>query len=641
MKNKNTLKITIKTIFVQKIHLIPLLNIPQNNDMFIYFSYNPELKAIEIKSFNKELGNRQKYIIDNYPKEKCFNCNCDLMVDNCYYFGGDGKIKFFCSNCRKDDSSTIKLLNVKNKICPENNELLNKLYSYLERNKKNSDVKYIKEMEKLIKLTNTLLYLLSLFENNTFFEKQVLYLENFRSNFLNYLEIVDKIGMNNIYLFLHNLFIISIDKYDKNWLLNFVTYIYKRRTVFNISTIQFHILSNLCDKVFVDGSSDNYFDEVKEEICDLKKIKYQIELNNINSQYSLMQYSIINNKMLSFRKESKIKEIKNKLLDYIRNYYYSFNYVSSKKVLERKLINSIIVSLLKNHNDKFQKVEISENIINSIQKELSGILRYLGNSSEHNLLYNKISNQISYFEQFKREKIFTSYNKNKQLINVSTIGEKVFLTDEDKKVLEKYISESIDDSYTRIITLKDIKPDFFSPEKLQVILEFLFYIRDKTIKTIHILDKSALSFFEYLNKNPFENQEEKKEENSIYNEGEEDDLIEELKIYSQPKYSSDSNSINLNVFNRLKIKSKEEIDLGSALNYIFFYKSKIDYTKEIKYLYDNIVLPLEKITNNKDEQNEMKKNKWMNLNNQIQYIYERIDSLFKKDPFYNDIIKYS
>ena len=447
--------------------------------------------------------------------------------------------------------------------------------------------------------------------------------------------------MNNIYLFLHNLFIISIDKYDKNWLLNFVTYIYKRRTVFNISSIQFHILSNLCDKVFVDGSSDNYFDEVKEEIYDLKKIKYQIELNNINSQYSLMQYNIINNKMISFRKESKIKEIKTKLLDYIGNYYYSFNYVSSKKVLERKLINSIIVSLLKNHHDKFQKVEISENIINSIQKELSDILKYLGNSSEHNLLYNKISNQISYFEQFKREKIFTSYNKNKQLINVSTIGEKVFLTDEDKKVLEKYISESIDDSYTRIITLKDIKPDFFSPEKLQVILEFLFYIRDKTIKTIHILDKSALSFFEYLNKNPFENQEEKKEENSIYNEGEEDDLIEELKIYSQPKYSSDSNSINLNVFNRLKIKSKEEIDLGSALNYIFFYKSKIDYTKEIKYLYDNIVLPLEKITNNKDEQNEMKKNKWMNLNNQIQYIYERIDSLFKKDPFYNDIIKYS
>ena len=175
---------------------------------------------------------------------------------------------------------------------------------------------------------------------------------------------------------------------------------------------------------------------------------------------------------------------------------------------------------------------------------------------------------------------------------------------------------------------------------MQVILEFLFYIRDKTIKTIHILDKSALSFFEYLNENPFENQEDKKEKNTIYNEGEEDDLIEELKIYSQPKYSPDSNSINLNVFNGLKIKSKEEIDIGSALNYIFFYKPKTDYTKEIKYLYDNIVLPLEKITKNKDEQDKIETNNWLNLQNQIQYIYDRIDSLFKNDPFYNDIIKY-
>ena len=182
------------------------------------------------------------------------------------------------------------------------------------------------------------------------------------------------------------------------------------------------------------------------------------------------------------------------------------------------------------------------------------------------------------------------------------------MTEEDKKVLEKYISESTDESYTRIITLKNIKPKLFDPQKLQVILEFLFFIRDKTIKTIHLLDKSALSFFEYLNENPFENQEEKKEENTIYDEGEEeDDLMEELKIYSKPKYSANPDNNNLNVFNGLKIKSKEEIDLGSALNYIFFYKPKTDYTKEIKYLYDNIVLPLEKITNNKDEQDKTKK----------------------------------
>ena len=158
MKIKKDIKIKIKTTLVQKIRPIPLLNIPQNGDMFSYFSYNPESKSIEINSSNKELGNPQKYMVDNYPKEKCVNCNCELMVDNCYYFVGDGNIKFYCLNCRKDDSSTIKLRNVKNNASSKNNELINKLHSYLERNKKNSNEKYIKEIEKLIKLTNNLLY---------------------------------------------------------------------------------------------------------------------------------------------------------------------------------------------------------------------------------------------------------------------------------------------------------------------------------------------------------------------------------------------------------------------------------------------------------------------------------------------------
>ena len=74
-----------------------------------------------------------------------------------------------------------------------------------------------------------------------------------------------------------------------------------------------------------------------------------------------LKFDVSYNKLLAFRSETKIKEIKEKLEENLRNYCHSYQYVSSKKVLERKLINSIIFIILKNHYNLFNGVKLNEN----------------------------------------------------------------------------------------------------------------------------------------------------------------------------------------------------------------------------------------------------------------------------------------
>ena len=54
-------------------------------------------------------------------------------------------------------------------------------------------------------------------------------------------------------------------------------------------------------------------------------------------------------------------------------------------------------------------------------------------------------------------------------------------------------------SYTRIYASKSNKD--INPDKLQAILEFLFFLRDKTIDIIHLLIDNAILFFQFLTNN--------------------------------------------------------------------------------------------------------------------------------------------
>ena len=116
---------------------------------------------------------------------------------------------------------------------------------------------------------------------------------------------------------------------------------------------------------------------------------------------------------------------------------------------------------------------------------------------------------------------------------------------------------------------------------MQIILDFLFYLRDKTINIIHILSKNALRFSGFLNENHLGHSEKEKEPdnkiNIIEDKKEDKDQIEEMEYYIPPKRSNNSKIINSLILNVLKVNPFKEIDSYSAFDYIFFYKPKQDY----------------------------------------------------------------
>ena len=241
----------------------PMIYIPQIEDIFICFHFNQETQSIEILFLNKEKRMSEKYILDNYPNEKCEICESQIIIENCFYNLDEKKIRYYCPNCNKNGLSVLKLMEKKDNSFSKSDELIDKLNSYLENNKSSSSTKFIEEMEKLVKITNSIIFLLKIFESNKEFKTQKMYLQTFKNNFLRYFEIVEKLKMNNLYLFLNNICIISIYNYEKKWLINTVVHIFKNYKNFNVSEIQFSILKDIFDEVFEKDPFENNYKELE------------------------------------------------------------------------------------------------------------------------------------------------------------------------------------------------------------------------------------------------------------------------------------------------------------------------------------------------------------------------------------------
>ena len=641
MEGKKKVKARKQHRIVEKLLTLPLYHLPKYNDMYFCFFFNKENKSLEICQMKEEFEKPLEYSIDKYPIEKCKKCECELMIDNCFYISDNKDIIYYCSNCQKNKGAATKLEKMKIPFSKNSADLLSKLNSYLENNGKNAGNILVKEMEKLITLTNSMLYFLDLLEKENLFETQVQYLINFRDSFIDYFDIVDRIRMNDLYLFLKNFCVVGIYKYSNNLITDFFENIYGKLISFNVSEIQLFIMNKLFDKVKLEEKVNNYFKKLEIKNGNFAEKEYRIDLNEANIQYLLLDNSLTQNNLLAFKNETKIKEIKEKLSYYLRNYFHSFDYISSKKVLERKLINSIIFLLFKNHSSLFKKIEFTSSIMFSLIKELKDILKFLGNSSKKSPLYKKIKKEIEYFEKFKKNE---NYNSEYLISNDKLKIRHIFLTLEEKNILKKYSSENNEDSYTTIYASKITKNPLVTPEHLQIILEFLFFSREKTINTIHILKKDALFFFGYLKEDGLKSEEGKSDEiyltNSIDNSKKDEDILEELKNYSKPKDSKNADIINKKVFELLKINPKEEINSHSAFEYIFNYKPKEDYYKEIEFLYEKVVMPLDNIIPKENDIDSFERNQWKNLESKIQYIYDKIDNKFKDNPNYQIIHNY-
>ena len=619
---------------------IPVLEIPKSEDVFIYLDFDEESKAINCNYINKEEIS-QKFLIENYPIEKCKKCQCELTVNNLNFLESNSTIELFCDNCCQNKESISALSLLENKLIL-NNQLIIKLKSYLNNNNDLTIPFYKKTMDGLISFTNIIIILFELFKSKSAFKIPVKFMENYINNINLYLEIVDNINMKNLYLFFKNFMIVSTIKINKNFLNKFLDHYLNRIDNFNITEIQLFILKKLFNtegKIYLILIENNL--EKKEKNLEIKNLE-------LNENLSLLRH-IYNEKKISWLKEKiKIMELKTNIINFLRDYNDSYNYISSKKVLERKFINEIIFVLFKYHHEKFQKIKGNEYILSSIEKELQNIIRFLGDSSNTKtiLLKKKIKEQINYFKEQRESKSDElKSNSSKNLSNYKLKNKEISLTKDEKELLKDYLSTTTEDSYTVIYASNKTNPETIDYRKIQVILEFLFFIRDKTISIIHILNKTSTLFFNFLFQYSSTKKFEEIEKNvineiTIQNNNDEDYYyIDELKNDFDFTFSKDHKTQNKNIFKNLEIEYINDIDCLSALKYIFSNKINNDYMKEINYLYNNIVLPernkQEELIKEKDKESE-----YFLFQKKIDTEYNKLEDKFKNDPLFNRIIAY-
>ena len=619
---------------------IPVLEIPKSEDVFIYLDFDEESKAINCNYINKEEIS-QKFLIENYPIEKCKKCQCELTVNNLNFLESNSTIELFCDNCCQNKESISALSLLENKLIL-NNQLIIKLKSYLNNNNDLTIPFYKKTMDGLISFTNIIIILFELFKSKSAFKIPVKFMENYINNINLYLEIVDNINMKNLYLFFKNFMIVSTIKINKNFLNKFLDHYLNRIDNFNITEIQLFILKKLFNtegKIYLILIENNL--EKKEKNLEIKNLE-------LNENLSLLRH-IYNEKKISWLKEKiKIMELKTNIINFLRDYNDSYNYISSKKVLERKFINEIIFVLFKYHHEKFQKIKGNEYILSSIEKELQNIIRFLGDSSNTKtiLLKKKIKEQINYFKEQRESKSDElKSNSSKNLSNYKLKNKEISLTKDEKELLKDYLSTTTEDSYTVIYASNKTNPETIDYRKIQVILEFLFFIRDKTISIIHILNKTSTLFFNFLFQYSSTKKIEEIEKNvineiTIQNNNDEDYYyIDELKNDFDFTFSKDHKTQNKNIFKNLEIEYINDIDCLSALKYIFSNKNNNDYMKEINYLYNNIVLPernkQEELIKEKDKESE-----YFLFQKKIDTEYNKLEDKFKNDPLFNRIIAY-
>lgn len=458
--------------------------------------FNEEIQSLEAHFVNEKTKISEHFKIGSYPVEICYNmeCHAELSIDNCFYLFNKNTIEFYCEKCSRDKISIDKLSILANNSF-SNRKIIELLKSYLERNKKSSNTNCIKEMNVLIKFTDSILILFDIFNGKEEFNKKALFIQNYLDNLILYLEIVNKLKMENLYLFLKNMVVFVATEKNKIFLTNVTDYYSRYANKFNISQIQFFILEEIF-KPHHEIYSKTIKNEIKMDEFTQKSLLLQMKFD-----FNSLKKKVSDNKVSWLQMEMNINELKQKIINFLRTYYNSYNYISSKKVLELKFINEILLTIFKYHHQSFESINETENIINAIQKELSDIIKFLDKSKDKEAfeLLEKIKKENIFLENKKQNKKDNRKNKSNAQNNSNKQKNKsekrISLTDEEKNLLMEYSLSNTEDSYTAIYASKLKNPKGITADKFQVIIEFLFFIRDKIIDTIHLLNETVVFFF--------------------------------------------------------------------------------------------------------------------------------------------------
>ena len=640
---------------------IPILKFPKSEDEFVCYILNKDKKYIEIYLINIASSIKEKYPIESCPVEICENCQDKLTLDNLSFVGNCRTLKLFCRKCCPKDGTIVDLYSTANNNT-ENKKLIEKLELYLKKNKDTSFPEYENIMSNLIFYTDVICRLIDL-EKLTeqkwkdSFKNYISFLKNYINSLSSYLEIVTKLNMDNLYLFLKNLFIISTINNDKYFLKALLSFYSKKKEYMNVSLIH----SGVLDKIIENKDSIPTIDEKAEIMKKMAKIELDQNIGKLQTDLAHIKVDFIFMKNAELKKKIEIMELKSNIVDFLRSNNYSYYYILSKKVFELKFFNRILFILFKYNYKRFQKIEEDEYILNSILKELKNIIRFLGysNNNTKEKLKSKIKDEIKFLED-KKKKINL---KNNDINNSNSEPEKqpsvkrknenknkIFLTDKEKELLTDFFISDSDVFYSTICASELNNTDRINYKKLQAILEFLFFIKDKTISIIHSLNETSSLFFEFLNENSLQkditkNEIIKEAKNEISDDDSDNDdndyrfNIEELKRQFNNNFSKKYKNENERLLKNLSAVS--QINCVSAIDYIFSNNPYYNYKNEINYLFENFVLPnqyKDKIFTH-DNQKE-KKSYYISFQNNFDIAFNLLSAQFKDDPLYKSFIDY-
>ena len=642
-----------------------MLKIPNNPVEFFYLYFNKKENTLKCSIYyeNKIINNLD---LRQFPIEKCSKCKSDLIIENSYYMIESSNIKFYCNLCSKENKQKLKLIQTNNSN-KNNCDLLTKIKEYETKNEKSATSKELEQIDDLIIFIKNLSYLEDLLTVNNNYNNQYKIIKNCLNNLSFYFNEINKIEMEDIHLFLLNFLLIGITSYEKSWFVkNFIGF-YKENITLNISKIRTSLFQYLI-KLILNKETltkddykqlfDNYLDsfEYLEDFLNVhfsNRIKLYTDFDfdrcyiifyTFKNNYEFAEFKVQNLK-------TEIKILENEINQMFSNYYYSYNTIASRKVIERKIINSWLILIFKNYYKLFEPIKEDEKILNAIIKELKGISIYFANKVGAKSLVDKIKKEILYYEK-KRYKIIINKNNNKDIksnnniskTNKSKVEKKkepeiqklekhnIVINENEMKLLKEYSVTNLDNTSFTTILADKTKHGKIQANKLQVIVEFLFFMRDEAIDIIHLLKKSSALYFSLLNSpNIIKDDESIKNEDTNINECESD-----MNINNNYKEKNEK------LFNEIKVNRREDVLCKDCFKYLFQEDMKLNYKKEIQYLIDNITIPHnlnKKLNNNTIGIKEMS-GRLLNCKKKINSIFDIIDNSFKTFPSYSEIINY-
>ena len=119
--------------------------------------------------------------INDFPVEKCKKCKNILCLNNLYYIAKEKDVEMYCENCKSENDSIVEFSFTQNNSL-KNEEIIDKLNSYLKKNKDTSKPEYNEIMLSFISFTNMIILLLEQFESKDAFHNQVILFQNYIDN---------------------------------------------------------------------------------------------------------------------------------------------------------------------------------------------------------------------------------------------------------------------------------------------------------------------------------------------------------------------------------------------------------------------------------------------------------------------------